>query len=181
MNTPLSCKQAKCDAQLVAEIRKYYASLQRTGAQLWRIYGGSSTITTKVCARPPNAPVPEATNIKDPANLRTPFGTLYDLPNPEFLLGITVDTSRIDTLARKCAGPSYPRANIIELINLLRKIGFLGSNETVVPFSLVENEYVVPYPDNLVSIGLQVIDNEGGAINNHIYIFEIFEVSRVKE
>ena len=193
MYTSLSRTQAKCAAQRVAqrvaqlvaqrvaESRKYYASQQRAAAQLWRIYGGACTITTKVCARPPNALVPEAPNIQDQAALRTPFGTLYDLPNPEFLLGITVDTDSINTLARKCAGPSYPRANIIELINLLREIGILGSNETVVPFSLVKDECVVPYPDNLVTIALQVINNEGGAINNHIYIFEIFEVSRVKE
>lgn len=180
MDTPLLRTQAKCAAQLVAYSRKYYASLQRTEAQLWRIYGGTSTITTKVCARPPDAPVPEAPNIQDQADLRTPSSTLYDLRNPKFLRGITVDTDRINTLAHTCAGPSYPRANIIELINLLRKIGILGSNETVVPFSLVEDERVVPYPDNLVTIALQVINNEGGAINYNIYIFEIFEVSRVK-
>ena len=137
-------------------------------------------ITTKVCDRPPDAPAPEAPIFQDQANLRTLYGTLDNLPDTKFLLGRTVEDPTINNLAREYAGPSYPRANIIELINLLRKIGMLGAKETVVPFSLVEDECVVPYPDNLVTIALQVIDDEGGAMDTHIYIFETFEVSRVK-
>jgi len=138
-------------------------------------------ITTKVCARPPNAPVPKNPKVQDQANLRTFSSTLYDfLRNPKFLRGITVDTNSIDTLARNCAGPSYPPAKLMKLVEELRIIGILGSNETVVPFSLVKDERVVPYPDNLVSIALQVINNEGCAIYESIYIFETFKVSRVK-
>jgi len=141
----------------------------------------TSTITTKVCARPLNALVPETPNFQDQADLRTFSITLYGLRNPDFLRGITVNTGSIDTLARECAGPLYPRAKLMELVEKLRIIGMLDKEETVVPFSLVEDECVVPYPDNLVTIALQVINNEGSATDNNIYIFEIFEVSRVKE
>ena len=137
-------------------------------------------ITTKVCARPTNAPVPEDPNLHDQANLRTFSSTLYDLPDPQFLLERTVEDPYINDLARKCAGPSYPPGVLEDLINLLRKIGMLDKEETVVPFSLVKNERVVPYPDNLVTITLQVINNEGLPIDKHIYILETIEVSRVK-
>ena len=132
-----------------------------------------STNTTKVCQCPSSAP-------HNQANLRTDSGTLYGLRNPELLQGITVDTNSINTLARKCAGPSYPRSKLMKLVEELRIIGMLDKEETVVPFSLVEDERVVPYPDNLITISLQVINNEVGAIDEHIYIFEEFEVSRVK-
>ena len=186
MVTPLSRKRIealRAATQRVADYRDWYALKHRKNAYLLRSGGGTRTITTTVCARPGDAPHNQISSyFQDQANLRTSLDTLYGVgvSNPKFLSGKTVKLPYIDALSRKCAGSSYPTNYLKELMAILRKIGILGTEETVVPFSLVEDECVVPYPDCLATISLQVINNEGGAINQHIHVFETFEVSRVK-
>lgn len=92
----------------------------------------------------------------------------------------TVSTFVLDYLARRCAGPTQYLADFSHMYNLLRETSLLGEEETVIPFSLVSNGCVVPYPDDLVTINLQIINKDGEPLDEYITIYETFHVTREK-
>ena len=103
----------------------------------------------------------------------------------EIIAGCNVnENSPIDTCARLLAGtthgPTHDHYALHTLVTLLRTTGLLGKDETVIPLSHIINGCVVPYPNTLSSIFLQIFDKAGVAIDENIYIFEIFELARVK-
>ena len=101
--------------------------------------------------------------------------------NFEIIYEYDVENPTIDTCARACAyPPNYCHYELHTLVTLLRTTGLLGEDETVIPFSHVINGCVVPYPNNLGSIFLQIFDKAGVAIDENIYVFEMFNLARVK-
>ena len=109
-------------------------------------------------------------------------GKMYT-PNHVICASTVVDY-RINKLARESAGSntSDKLALLPQLVTLLRELGlqFLGTNETVIPFSKFENGCVVPYPDNLATVALQIINPDNTPSDEYIHLFEEFEISRVK-
>ncbi len=109
------------------------------------------------------------------------YGTYRDLSyviesqNPPFETIIVIDSS-----ARSYAGPTHYPEDLLILVNLLRETKLLGKEETVIPFSLVSDGHVVPYPNNLMTIFLQIINKDGLAIDEYIYVFERSELARGK-
>ena len=109
------------------------------------------------------------------------YGIMRDLSNvsasikPPFK-SITV----IYSSARSYAGPTHYPEDLSILVNLLRETSLLDKDETVIPFSLVSNGRVVPYPNTLMTIFLQIINKDGIALDEYIYVFETSEVARGK-
>ena len=170
----------------VATTRCAYSILSRNNAILWQIqrtYSGSAKSTnsiTVVCTRTTGAPcLPKDLPFQDQDDLRNRYTTLYNVARETFLCGLTIGAGCIDYIARLSAGPVFFHGYLLELASRLRKIKILGKEETVVPFSQVINECVVPYSDNLMTIGLQIIKN-GYPTDENINIFETFKISRVK-
>ena len=104
-------------------------------------------------------------------------------PN-DVICASTVVDYRLNEFARESAGPNTSKklALLLQLENLLRELGlqFLDTNETVIPFSKFENGCLVPYPDNLATVALQIINPDNTPSDEYIHIFEEFEISRVK-